>query len=1718
MQQPALPLPGCLDEIGAEPREPGSWLHPERVEEENLILRGNESEREAPLSRLNGVTWVPVCLSTLVIVGLLALGTALTVSLDAHGRATPELRTKFLVVGDWGRNGSMNQSEVACAMARMASVNAPDFIISTGDNFYENGLTSVADTQLDTSFSSVYGAASLQGVPWHAVLGNHDYGELWTNETTMPHPPDCPPGLNRPQCHYGPLHQLDVRLAARDARWHCERWFSLALLGGVAEIFFIDTSPGVLNYRSAPWAANPGGILSQSWDAQLLELEARLGASRAHMKLVVGHHPVRSRRQEDYPEIGRALQPLLEQYGVAAYMCGHEHNLQHLHADGEATHYIVSGGGSKTDYSPQSLAREDQRLFHQGSGFVACELTAGALTCNYFGISDASYWLRGARVAQWSSWMLQVTGRKADAKLGSASLSAELALRKAAVPGLGSSEAYQADDKLKATRGRAVEAARDMAPKAQDRSAARGATPGAAASQTRMGAASAAPHAAAGKAAPVTAAAGNEAAVAAPLPLHGGRIGRARGDLATAGDLGPARRSGGSGSGGAVGGGGRALSGSEGGGEGGLQAAKSTSDEELARRLHQQLNGPALPTALTRQRKRKQPVFYTPEAGGGHSAAQEKPDHPAARDNCGVVRPAAPQAPFDRSASEGEVLSGHRPAAKKLRSAAVEPLASPPAGLAPVRVRARERTEQTGQRPAAPVPAAEGDMKSASCAGQAAPQVAAPETASGGGGGGGGVSSRELRALVRSQMGGDSTPNSPPASHRQGGRAGEGSCGGSGRPHSAPFGSAPRAGEAGSEEGETPRNRARSRAGSALKRDRSAADPDAVKQEEESLPDGGDAKHMKVEAPDVVGAAAAAGASTSSEGDSHSEDGAAAAAPGGGAGAAGGKPKRQRKIPKLPMVRHGKKWYRARLLKEAAARVLLEFTGFEEQTGPLWLPKDSDRIWRGSYKGRDWRYLGAGAWEPKQKTSKKAHHAARAAAAHAPKPPREGGEAGGPSSPSDDDEEDDDDEDASETAGGDQLVGQAQVQSPRKSGATRRGSEPFGPGSGGEDEVVGEERCASPKAEASGDPAAVEAEPAAVRRPGSAKAAAAAAAHAAGGGMDAATTPLGGKPASLGAVKPDTPAKNLECKAVLEAAPEASTDSGAAPGSSIDANPNPAGGSGGSGETEDASAGGERGDLGGEPRGGADAEEGEPVRERRTSRKKARAAVAAAAAAAAGDQGAEEDEPVAPAAKTKRASARHHSRVDAGRAASAAADDAAAALLAVKADVSGALAADAAEGVAEGLVEADAEGLGLAAAAEGLALLECEEALPSDEPASAARAACGGALPSPLAKPVRHLGWKGAWKKTHKLQAEAGSSDSGSDPAEAAAAGGAAPAPAAPPTSPGGTLHPPTSPGGTVRPPNGASLRPARRTRKPLRVDNSGAASPTAPPPLAPATVTLEAPESSEDTAPPPPEPVEEPEVATPGRRANGGRAGAGRGRNGGNGGRGGRARGGGGGGRWARHRAALAAAAAAEPAPAPPDSPDERAAARVGRPAGRARPVNNHRLAEREPVGSGPAAPYSTRSLRNGGALTASGPLAFASLMGALGALEKRQTSAYFGSYGGGFGPAAGALAAELAVAMSVTPGGARAYRTVDESFADLRNVLVEDFFSSRHQDGDNIFEDFNTVTRVEEPDDEPAHRPSPPEDHAAEEAGGQSGVRASTLPEGKRSHQKPKRRIHVE
>ena len=81
-------------------------------------------------------------------------------------KISPELEVMedayhFYIIGDWGRQGEEGQQEVADMMAKAAKVIEPEFIISTGDNFYPNGVASVHDPVWKTSFEDVYHHFSL---------------------------------------------------------------------------------------------------------------------------------------------------------------------------------------------------------------------------------------------------------------------------------------------------------------------------------------------------------------------------------------------------------------------------------------------------------------------------------------------------------------------------------------------------------------------------------------------------------------------------------------------------------------------------------------------------------------------------------------------------------------------------------------------------------------------------------------------------------------------------------------------------------------------------------------------------------------------------------------------------------------------------------------------------------------------------------------------------------------------------------------------------------------------------------------------------------------------------------------------------------------------------------------------------------------------------------------------------------------------------------------------------------------------------------------------------------------------------------------------------------------------------------------------------------------------------------------------------------------------
>ena len=271
----------------------------------------------------------------------------------------PDPVVSFLAVGDWGRDGAFHQAEVAARMGETAQALDARFIISVGDNFYEDGVASVDDPKWKTSFEDVYVAPSLQ-VPWYVALGNHDY-------------------------HGNTQAQLDY--AKTSKRWSMtDRWYNsyeadITNKGHVGvDLFVLDTSPFIAAYRAD--GAQKVKVGGQQTGPQLTWLDAALAQSTADWKVVVGHHPIHSGGENGQPggspELIAQLDPILQRHRVPLYLYGHEHDLQHV-ARG-ATHYVCTGAGSQTR---DHCHTEGGDFCSVESGFTACVATPTSLRIGY---------------------------------------------------------------------------------------------------------------------------------------------------------------------------------------------------------------------------------------------------------------------------------------------------------------------------------------------------------------------------------------------------------------------------------------------------------------------------------------------------------------------------------------------------------------------------------------------------------------------------------------------------------------------------------------------------------------------------------------------------------------------------------------------------------------------------------------------------------------------------------------------------------------------------------------------------------------------------------------------------------------------------------------------------------------------------------------------------------------------------------------------------------------------------------------------------------------------------------------------------------------------------------------------------------------------------------------------------------------------------------------
>lgn len=221
------------------------------------------------------------------------------------------VRADFAVVGDWGRAGTSAQT----AMAETLNSLKLDFVISTGDNFYPTGLTSVSDPQAH-DWVRIYGAQ----VPWYVCLGNHDY--------------------------FGNA-QAQVDMTSVYSMWQMPaRYYDIVV--GDTHIWFLDTTPLLKDnpVRGIEARAELDKQRDNAWN-QYVWLETGLKNSTAPRKIIVGHHPLWTFGEHEYmenEEMRVRISEWMMRYDVETYICGHDHNLQHVSTFG--LQEFVSGSGA----------------------------------------------------------------------------------------------------------------------------------------------------------------------------------------------------------------------------------------------------------------------------------------------------------------------------------------------------------------------------------------------------------------------------------------------------------------------------------------------------------------------------------------------------------------------------------------------------------------------------------------------------------------------------------------------------------------------------------------------------------------------------------------------------------------------------------------------------------------------------------------------------------------------------------------------------------------------------------------------------------------------------------------------------------------------------------------------------------------------------------------------------------------------------------------------------------------------------------------------------------------------------------------------------------------------------------------------------------------------------------------------------------------------------
>lgn len=254
------------------------------------------------------------------------------------------------MLGDTGNFG-LPLRELIVREAQRPAHKRPDAICLLGDNFYPGGITQKGIRDFVSTFKP------LENVPRLMILGNHDY------------------------CH-------NARIFLNAPHWTMPD-YSYALDVGPVSLVMIDTVQIEPNWSTGqggsgrpgdPWPT-PGRVRDATGlpqpklrERELARLRAFLHPRKHKFTVVCGHYPLVSNGLYNIsPKLRKAVMPLLDEFKANAYICGHEHSLEHTALQlpsGHMCDHFISGASSE---ARSATIRRHPGWVRAGLGSLAIE-------------------------------------------------------------------------------------------------------------------------------------------------------------------------------------------------------------------------------------------------------------------------------------------------------------------------------------------------------------------------------------------------------------------------------------------------------------------------------------------------------------------------------------------------------------------------------------------------------------------------------------------------------------------------------------------------------------------------------------------------------------------------------------------------------------------------------------------------------------------------------------------------------------------------------------------------------------------------------------------------------------------------------------------------------------------------------------------------------------------------------------------------------------------------------------------------------------------------------------------------------------------------------------------------------------------------------------------------------------------------------------------------